>query len=100
MLLLEQSVKLLLEHKTPVNGRDRRGDTALHDAARNGHLPVVRALLEAKATPDMPNHSGQSPLDMAQRARRTEVAELLTTRMRTATSRRPADPYRDDRGGL
>jgi len=95
-----QIVKLLIEHKTPVNGRDRRGDTALHDAARNGHLPVVRALLDAKATPDMPNHSGQSPLDMAQRARRTEVAELLITRMRAATSRRPSDPYRDDRGGL
>ena len=54
----------------PVAVRDREGDTPLHDAARNGHLAVVKALVAAwpVATPlDEPNHVGLSALELARR---------------------------------
>ena len=54
------------------------GDTALHDAARNGHLPVVKALVAAGADVNGANHMGKSPLEAAKAAgNRAAVVEFL-----------------------
>ena len=39
----------LLKSQANIETRDDSGDTPLHDAARNGHLHVVKALLRAGA---------------------------------------------------
>jgi ankyrin repeat protein len=44
----EAMVRLLLEAKVDIDGKDNDGWTALHGAAY-GHAEVVRLLLEAKA---------------------------------------------------
>jgi ankyrin repeat protein len=65
------------------------GDTALHHAARNGHLDVVRALLAAGANVDAVRGDGYRPLHCAlmpnwfflvDLGRRDEIATLLLSR--------------------
>ena len=68
----------------PIMSRDKAGDTALHDASRNGHLGVVRELVLAKADLNSPNHAGQTALDVAKKAGRKDVAEFLTIKLRAA----------------
>lgn len=68
----------------PLMARDKLGDTALHDACRNGHVRVVKELVAAKADLDAPNHAGETPLDVANKAGRKEVAEYLQMKLRTA----------------
>ena len=41
------------------------GATAIHDAARCGHVPVLDCLLEAGADPDEVDHSSWTPLHLA-----------------------------------
>lgn len=65
------------------------GDTALHHAARNGHVDVVRALLAAGADADAVRGDGYRPVHSALMpnwffrvalGRRVEIAELLLSR--------------------
>ena len=54
---------------------DRR--TAMHVAASEGHVDLVRALLELGASPNKSDRWGGSPLDDAQRHRFPAVASVL-----------------------
>ena len=65
------------------------GDTALHHAAKNGHLPVVHALLAAGANVDAVRGDGYRPVHCAlmpnwffqvRLGAREEIAELLLAR--------------------
>ncbi|MGH7503965.1 MAG: ankyrin repeat domain-containing protein [Longimicrobiales bacterium] len=65
------------------------GDTALHHAAKNGHLKVVRALLAAGANVDAVRGDGYRPVHCAlmpnwfmhvELGRRGEIVELLLSR--------------------
>ena len=65
------------------------GDTALHHAAKHGHLEVARALLAAGADPDAVRGDGYRPVHCAlmpnwffqvRPGARTEIAELLLSR--------------------
>lgn len=51
--------------------------TALHEAARNGNLPVAKALLLAGASVAVKDKKGFTPLDRARNCRRREVVVLL-----------------------
>ena len=51
--------------------------TPLRAAAKNGHLPVVQALLAAKASPDLRDPVGQTALLLAVRSGHYEVARAL-----------------------
>lgn len=53
------------------------GYTALHGAAENGHLDVIRLLLEAGASVNPALNSGHTPVDLADLAGKPEAAALL-----------------------
>jgi ankyrin repeat protein len=51
--------------------------TALHWAALRGHVPVIRYLLGQGANPGARNKDDETPLDVAERAKRAEAAQAL-----------------------
>ena len=73
------AIRLLAELGFDVNVWARL--TPLHQAAYDGDVAVVEALLDLGADPDLrePGHNA-TPLGWAEHARRTEVIELLRPR--------------------
>ena len=65
-----------------MNTRGEHGFTALHHAASQGHLDVVRVLLDRGATPTVLNDWGQTPLDVAKLSERVSIAALLSASTR------------------
>jgi ankyrin repeat protein len=72
-----------------VRASNETGDTSLHQAARNGHLPVVQALVAAGADVDAVRGDGYRPLHCAlmpnwffqvDLGTRKEIADLLLSR--------------------
>ncbi len=55
----------LLSWGAEIIDRDRRGDTALHVAIREGKLKAVTLLMNSGADPLMKNHKGERPTDLA-----------------------------------
>lgn len=51
--------------------------TALHWACQNGHVQVVKALLEYGANKDLANKFGLQPVDIANQIGRFDIANLL-----------------------
>jgi len=70
-------VALLLKHKAKVDARDRRGRTALHEAAFAGHLDIAGTLLSAHADASIRDHDGRTPFLEAARASREALIERL-----------------------
>jgi truncated hemoglobin YjbI len=64
--------------------------TALHMAARRGHVGIGLALLDCGAEMDARDRKGDTPLDRAINCRRHAVAQLLVERGAVATVRRRA----------
>lgn len=60
-----------------IDARDSSYGTILHLAARTGSPRVIEVLLELGANRNIRNVSGETPLDIAQRWNRTNIAELL-----------------------
>jgi len=63
--------------RADVNAAAGDGTTALHLAAKNGHRPVVRALLAADATVDATRNDGATPLYVAAERGHELVVEAL-----------------------
>ena len=57
---------LLLSGGCHVALANERGDTALHQTARWGHIPLVNLLLRFKAPPGVKNKDGLLPLHLSQ----------------------------------
>ncbi len=55
---------------------DLRGDTPLHEASGGGHVPVVTALLAARANPNVANADAETPLLRAARRGYSGVVEV------------------------
>jgi ankyrin repeat protein len=75
-----QSLKSVLRMTTPSspNRRDNDGDRVpLHWAAARGHMPCVEMLLQAGADANVPDASGATPLELAERCGHETVAFLL-----------------------
>lgn len=72
-----ETVKLLLDRGADVLERQAEGDTALHEAAANGDLPLVKLLVEHESDLGARDDAGKSPLDYAVEKKHEEVAEYL-----------------------
>lgn len=72
-LRLEQALKLGVSP----NLVDEKGETLLTWASRLGCLRGVKVLIDAGAAVERPNRRGQTPLYIAQRAGKIDVAKLL-----------------------
>jgi len=71
-------VRLLVDRGCPVDGRGSDGGhTALHEAAYNGDVALVRFLLDRGADPSLQTGGGQTAVDLARHQRRHEVVHLL-----------------------
>ena len=71
-------VRLLVQSGAEVNacnGATRA--TALHAAARRGHVEIARALLDAGAAVSARDQKGETPLQRAMNCRKDEVSQLL-----------------------
>lgn len=66
--------RLLIQRNADVN---KPGWTPLHYAATNGHVPVIRLLLEENAYIDAASPNGTTPLMMAARYGSREAVKLL-----------------------
>ena len=53
------------------------GETALHAAARNGHLDVVRLLLDSGAQKNVTSKAGATALHVAAQKGHSQVVQLL-----------------------
>jgi hypothetical protein len=68
-------VEFFLSRGDKIDHRDSRGMTALHRAARNGHLQVARILLTRGAKIDVLGRDSWTPLDWAVAANRFSVVQ-------------------------
>lgn len=73
--------RLLEESPTLVNRGDTGfGATPLHWAALRGHEDVARLLLDKGADVNVRNNDGETPLQVAERAKRSGVVQVLRSR--------------------
>ena len=75
------TVKAFLEKGVDVNARGtRRGRTALHIAASEGHKEVIKLLLENGADVNIGAHYNLTAADLAMQRNHNEVVELLVSK--------------------
>jgi ankyrin repeat protein len=70
-------VGLLLKQKARVDARDRRGRSALHEAASAGHLDIATTLLNAGADASARDEEGRTPFLEAARGGHLALLEKL-----------------------
>ena len=66
-------------HALSLNLQNTSGNTPLHWAALNGHLPAVKLLIEAGADPTVMNKAGKDAVHEAETSEKNEVATWLLT---------------------
>ncbi|KAM3529460.1 hypothetical protein MY4038_005381 [Beauveria bassiana] len=72
----------LLKARACVDAQDQDDNTALHYACEQGNAYIVKALLDVKAQIDLPNVSGQTPCDAAERNQHFDIARQLQSEVR------------------
>jgi uncharacterized protein len=70
-------VRVLLTAGADPNGRQNGGYTALHEAAVNGNVAMIRLLLERGGNPGLANDEGELPIDMARSKGHADAERLL-----------------------
>ncbi len=70
-------IEALLKYGADVNIQDRKGNTALHMAARAGSRTLAEVLLKAGADPTLRNSAKRTPLGEATIKKRRDLEELL-----------------------
>lgn len=70
-------VMQLLDRECDVSLSDRRGNTALHKAAKNGRIDILEALIAADSDVNKANHRGWTPLHVACRERHFDCVRKL-----------------------
>ncbi len=82
---LQSLLSLFLVGRADVNCQDERGVSGLHACAMHGLLIPARALLAARANPEVRDMRGRTPRDVANLLGYLDVAAELTLRLPTAT---------------
>lgn len=72
-----ESVRILLKHHADPNKGRIDGMTPLHAAVYRGHIEAVRLLFASGACVDPVNDVGETPLDLARRYSRLDIAQAL-----------------------
>ena len=71
--------ELLLGRKdVHVHARNKVGYTPLHSAAESGHVDIITLLLDYDAPPNLPDFSGATPIDIAERNQNEKCVEVLS----------------------
>lgn len=70
-------VRQRLDEGVSPDAGDENGSTALHQAARRGHLAIAELLIDRGADVNAQNNSGATPLHWATRGNRLPVVKLL-----------------------
>ena len=71
-------VRMLVESDAPVNAKQHGGWTALHAAADNGDLEMIKILLQNGADRLAQNDDGKTPAQIAQLKGRDQALQLLS----------------------
>ncbi len=79
-------VQLLLKHKARIDARDARGRSALHEAARAGHVEILAALIAAGADVHARDSAGRTPLLDAAQGGRIGAVDALAAAQADATA--------------
>jgi len=77
-------MRILLDNHAYIDAESPNGTTPLMMAAHYGTAAAVKLLLEEGADPKLKNQLGLTAIDFAQRANRTEAAELIAGSVRAA----------------
>lgn len=72
-----QILGCLLEHGVDVNDLNLSGQTPLHETVRHRHFEAAKVLVQQGAV-SCPDHTGETPLMIAQRTQQDDVARFLT----------------------
>ena len=76
-------VKILLERGADPDATGNRGETALINAAYQGHINVVRTLLEKGADATRKNEKGVTALAFARMRRHDKIVSLFIEKVET-----------------
>jgi len=83
-LIAEKNMYLTLDHikryltKSDLNKKNESGDSALHVAAANGSVEVIRILLQAGADPQLKNINNETSLDIAKKLKLKKTIQALS----------------------
>lgn len=69
--------RLLIQKGALVNTQDLYGETALHLAAKRGHVGIIKVLLASKANPNIRDRDHLLPLDLAIQSGEKEAYAML-----------------------
>ncbi|KAH7143221.1 ankyrin repeat-containing domain protein [Fusarium sp. MPI-SDFR-AT-0072] len=71
-------IKLILEHNSDDNIRDKTGMTLIHFATRYGQFEIAKLILQTgRADVSIPDLAGLTPLDLALSLTRDDTAQLI-----------------------
>lgn len=70
----------VVKYGADLNAKDDFDDTALHQASANGHIEVVKVLLDNRVKVMARNHEGDTPLKLAIESGQRDVVELFIER--------------------
>lgn len=74
-----EMIELLFQHRADVNDTDWKKRSALHHAAEQGDLILVKRLIAVGADPDARESRGDTPASLAEKHQHAHVAEWLTS---------------------
>ncbi|MGV8120575.1 MAG: ankyrin repeat domain-containing protein [Candidatus Xenobiia bacterium LiM19] len=73
-------VKMLIDSKADINGRDEYGYTPLHWAASTGSVDTMKTLISSGADLNMKDNKGRTPLKLAGEYNNEEAVKFLRSR--------------------